>query len=132
MNLGEPCAPYILTKSSVNEEGEIVTDTTEVQGRKIELVDIRKALLKRHDKFMRLQSDKEIDSMPSDAVKETLEKLGELKPANINHHSVLKELQRSCKLVLWHNHSTILKSGYILMTIHTLYDPAVYMTTEEY
>ena len=116
LNLGELCAPYILTKSSVNEEGEIVTDTTEVQGRKIELVDIRKALLKRHEKFMRLQSDEEIDSMPSDAVKETLEKLGELKPAIINHHSVLKELQRSCKLVLWHDHSTILRAGYILMT----------------
>ena len=47
-NLGEPCAPYILTKSSVNEEGQIVTDTTEVYGRKISLVEIRKSLLKRH------------------------------------------------------------------------------------
>ena len=38
-NLGEPCPPYILTKSSVNEEGQIVTDTTEVYGRKISLVE---------------------------------------------------------------------------------------------
>ncbi len=57
MNLGEPCAPYILTKSSVNEEDQIVTDTTEVYGRKIELVEIRTLLLKRHEKHMRLQSD---------------------------------------------------------------------------
>ena len=49
-----------------------------------------------------LISDEEIDSMPSDAVKEILEKLGELKPDIINHHSVLKELQRSRKLVLSH------------------------------
>ncbi len=35
-NLGEPCGPYILTKSSVNEEGQVVTDSTEVYGRKIE------------------------------------------------------------------------------------------------
>ncbi len=76
LNLGEPCAPYILNKSSVNEEGQIVTDTTEVYGRKIELVEIRKSLLKRHEKYMHLQSDEEIDSMSSDAVKETLEKLG--------------------------------------------------------
>ncbi len=70
--------------------------------------------------------------MPSDSVKETLEKLGELKSNITDHHSVLKELQRSCKLVLWHDHSNILKSGYILLVIHTLYDPAVYMTTQEY
>ena len=132
LNLGEPCAPYILTKSSVNEEGQIVTDTTEVYGRKISLVEIRKSLLKRHEKYMRLQSDEEIDSMSSDGIKETLKNLGELKQDITDHHSVLKELQRSRKLVLWHDHSTILKAGYILMTIHTLYDPAVYMTTEEY
>ena len=34
LNLGEPCAPYILTKSSVNEEGQVVTDTTEVHAQK--------------------------------------------------------------------------------------------------
>ena len=78
-NLGEPCAPYILTKSSVNEEGQIVTDTTEVYGRKISLVEIRKSLLKIHEKYMRLQSDEEIDSMSSNGVKETLKNLGELK-----------------------------------------------------
>ena len=131
-NLGEPCAPYILTKSSVNEEGQIVTDTTEVYGRKISLAEIGKSLLKRHEKYMRLQSDEEIDSMSSDGVKETLKNLGELKQDITDHHSVLKELQRSRKFVLWHDHSTILKAGYILMTIHTLYDPAVYMTTEKY
>ena len=101
-------------------------------GRKISLVEIRKSLLKRHEKYMCLQSDEEIDSMSSDGVKETLKNLGELKQDITDHHSVLKELQRSRKLVLWHDHSTILKAGYILMPIHTLYDLAVYMTTEEY
>ena len=109
--------PYNLTKSSVNEEGQIVTDTTEVYGRKISLVEIRKSLLKRHEKNMLLQSDEVIDSMSFDGVKETL---SELKQDITDHHSVLKELQRSRKLVLWHDHSTILKSGYILMSIHTL------------
>ena len=28
--------------------------------------------------------------------------------------------------------ATILGSGYVLMTVHTLYDLAVYITTEEY
>ena len=73
--MGEPCAPYILTKSSVNEEGQIVTDTTEVYGRKISLVEIRKSLLKRHEKYMRLQSDEEIDSMSSEWCKRDIKKL---------------------------------------------------------
>ncbi len=56
--LGEPCAPYILTKSRVSEEGQLVTDTTEVYGSRIELVEIRKSLLKRHENnYMHLQSD---------------------------------------------------------------------------
>ncbi len=76
LNLGEPCAPYILTKSSVNEEGQTVTYTTEVYDCKISLAEIRKLLLKRQEKYMHLQSDDEIDSM---SVKGKLEKLGELK-----------------------------------------------------
>ena len=35
--MDEPCAPYILTKTSVSNEGEVVADTHEVYGRKISL-----------------------------------------------------------------------------------------------
>ena len=45
---------------------------------------------------------------------------------------MLKTVQRSRSLVLWHDHSTILKFGYLLMTIHTLFDPAVFHETDEY
>ena len=81
---------------------------------------------------MRLDSDEKIESIPSDDVKLILESLGELRPEITDQHSVLKRFQRSRKLVLWHDHSTICTSGYIIMTIHTFYDPAVFMTTEEY
>ena len=46
-------------------------------GCKISLVEIRKTLLKRHEQFMRLQSDEEIDSMSCDTVKDILKNLGE-------------------------------------------------------
>ncbi len=53
--------------------------------------------------------------------------------AGINdHRECLKKLQRSRTRVLWHDHSTIAGSGYLLMTIHSLYDPAIYLSTAEY
>ena len=100
-------------------------------GRKIPLLEIRERILKKHEKFMYLYSDEHIDSMSLE-VKLKLEGIGELSSAVNDHYGLLKQLQRSRKLVLWHDHSKILGSGYILMTIHTLYDPAVFMTIEEY
>ena len=75
---------------------------------------------------MRLQTDDEIDAISPDDIKDKLKALGELKPDMTNPHDVYKSLQRSRKLALWHDHSTILNAGYILMTIHILYDPAVF------
>ena len=69
---------------------------------------------------MRLESDEIIDSMPLDAVRSTLSDLGELNSEVSDQHGALKKLQRSRKLVLWHDHSTIVGSGYILMTIHII------------
>ena len=65
-------------------------------------------------------------------LKSKLESLGEETSNDSDRYSLLKRLQRSCTLVLWHDHSTILESGYLLMTIHTLYDPAVFLTKNEY
>ena len=71
MSLGEVCTPYTLIKSSVID-GEIVNVTKEVCGRKISLDDIRKKLLKKHEKFMRLQTDEEIESLDLQEVKRKL------------------------------------------------------------
>ena len=81
---------------------------------------------------MCLKTDEEIDSLSIEEVKVTLQSLGEITHVMSNHHALLKKLQRSRTLVLWHDHSTILGSGYLLMTIHTLYDPAVFLKTDEY
>lgn len=40
------------------------------------------------------------------------------------------EITRS--LCFWHDHATILKMGFILITIHVMYDPLVFFTDEEY
>ena len=50
-------------------------------------------------------------------------------------------LQMNCKpywlrpkeddVLLWHDHATILSTGFLMITVHTLYDPAVFLTNSE-
>ena len=65
-------------------------------------------------------------TMSLEELKSKFESLGTQTSDDSDRYSLLKQLQRSCTLVLWHDHSIILGSGYLLMTIHTLYDPAVF------
>ncbi len=44
----------------------------------------------------------------------------------------VKAIQRTRHLLLWHDHATLLGSGYILITLTILYDSAVFLTTAEY
>lgn len=49
LNIGEPCAPFHLTKSVVTNEGDVEFTDVEICGRKIPLHDIRIALLRKHE-----------------------------------------------------------------------------------
>ena len=46
--------------------------------------------------------------------------------------NAIKIFQRMRNLILWHDHSTILNLGCIMMTIHVAYDPAVFLTQAEF
>ena len=46
-------------------------------------------------------------------------------------HLVAK-YQRQRSLVIWHDHATVLNSGFIMVTVRILYDHAVFFTNEEY
>ena len=41
-------------------------------------------------------------------------------------------VQRTRTLALWHDHSTILLTGYIIFAVWVIYDIAVFLTPEEY
>ena len=43
----------------------------------------------------------------------------------------LKEYEHTCTIGLWHNHSSILGHGYVLVTMKVFYDPAVSKDNEE-
>ena len=40
--------------------------------------------------------------------------------------------QRQRSLAMWHDHATILRNGFIMITVHIVYDKAVFFTNEEY
>ena len=40
--------------------------------------------------------------------------------------------ERSRSLCMWHDHATILKTGYIMITVHVIYDTVAFFTNKEY
>ena len=85
LSMGEPCSPYTIVKStpytkvkSSVHDGKLENVTSQVYGRKIPLLEIRERILKKHEKFMYLCSDEQIDSMSLEGVKLKLESIGEL------------------------------------------------------
>ena len=84
---------------------------------------------------MRLLSDADIRQLPEDDIITQLCEHGVNIEANTNLarlQNVLSQTQRTRHLVLWHDHATVLGSGYILVTMHVLYDEAVYLSDQEY
>ena len=43
-----------------------------------------------------------------------------------------KKLERTRHLMFWHDGSTLANHSYILMTVSAMYDPAAYVTDQEY
>ena len=59
----------------------------------------------------------------------------ESKVRNKTHSELYRELagtQRNRSLVMWHDQATILGSGFLLITVHIMYNPAVFLTDTEY
>ena len=44
----------------------------------------------------------------------------------------IAKTQRNRMLVCWHDHAKILGTGYLLITINTVYDTALFMTEQQY
>ena len=45
--------------------------------------------------------------------------------------TALAHVQRTRHIVLWHDHATVLGAGYVVVTVHVLYDEAVYLPDQE-
>ena len=128
--LGEPCAPYTITKYKMIN-GVLTPREIQIHGRKVPLVEIRQRLLERQLKYMRLTPESTIATMTKPEL---------LKRLNMNcdgkSEEELRELlcqaQKSRFLCMWHDHATILKMGFVMVTVHIMYDPVVFYTEDEY
>jgi hypothetical protein len=131
--LGEECAPYKVVKY-VPINGKLTPpQETIVMARKIPLIEIRKRLLEKQRKYMRLTPSSDINALTDTKLIECLHKFG--CSTTQTHEQLciaLASYERTRSLALWHDHATILKMGFIMIAVHTLYDPAVFLTDEEY
>lgn len=124
--LGEECAPFKITKY-VLENGKLTPRDILVQARKVPLTKLWQGLLKKHQKYMRLTP---VEDMRGEEVRELLRKNHYTNLDAMTHENlceVMMQAQTSRALCVWHDHATILKMGFILITIHVMYDSLVFL-----
>ena len=133
IQLGEPVAPYTLQRFKVSNTGELVTYNVVIEGRKTPLIDIRNYMLQQ-EQYMHLLTDSDIASMTEDDMRALL-KRNHMTTELTNKKDMqqcIAIMQRNRMLVCWHDHAKILGTGYLLITINTVYDTAQFMTEQEY
>ncbi len=125
--LGEECAPYKITKYTL-VDGTMTPHDTFVQARKVPLNEIRQRILDKHLKYMRLTPSSTVTAMTEREIKDTLS----------GHYSNL-ELMNSCassSLSLRdpdpYACGMTRKMGFLMVTVHVMYDPLVFLTDDEY
>ena len=128
--LGDECAPYTITKYSM-VNGIMTPHDLQIQGRKVALSEIRQRLLHKHLKYMRLTSESIIATMTRQELAKRLDMQCDGKTEE-ELRELLLQAQRSRSLCMWHDHATILKMGFVMVTVHIMYDPVVFYTEEEY
>ena len=83
---------------------------------------------------MRIQTDTYYDKMSDNAVKDRLKELNEFDSTSSIEilRDRLKKYERTRNIILWHDASSLANHGHLVFMVHTLYDPAIHLTNEEY
>ena len=134
--MGEVIVPQKFQKLSINKDGEAEIVDVVVSGRKYPLLHMCHQMLKDHDKYLRLFSDKEYNELSKEKIKTELMRINEYESAKnlttVQQLDILKAFQRTRNLMLWHDTSTISDHSYLLMMVKCVYDHAIFFTNEEY
>ena len=90
--------------------------------------------MKKHKEFTRHHPDQHYDEMFRLDVSNRLNELGELDDGEglAAMRQKLKKIERQRHLLVWHDHSTVANHGHIISMVSCIYDPAFYLTPEEY
>ena len=121
-------------KLTISKNGELVTKTFTVEGRKHPLINIRKKLFTKYHKYMRLNCDSYFENLDENVLHERLKSIGEFKHDETSEfmRKKLRTIERTRHLQVWHDASMIANHGHILFCVNILYDPAVFYTQQEY
>ena len=119
LTLGEPCHPHLMVRYTTS--GGALTRREEMTyGRKIPLIIIRKKWLEKHEKLMHLHTDEEIERMDKNELLQFFHNHNIQLPDTLieeNLRETLSQKERTRTLGMWHDHSTILGHGYVLITV---------------
>ena len=107
-----------------------------VEGRKVPLEDIRQKTLIEHAPYMRDLPDEHYEGLNEESINNRLQELHEYKAdeglTTDQPRNKQKHLGRNRHLMIWHDNSTVANHGYLVCLVSVLYDPAVFLTNEEY
>ena len=135
-NIGQLIVPQSYKKNVLIND-KLAKETTTTEGRKMDLLDIRKNMLKKQEKYMKLRTDDELSLLTKDDILQELSQINELAPNDFSKDNLfllkkLKHFQRTKHLMMWHHGSILSSHTYLLMMVSIIYDRAVFLTNEEY
>ena len=101
------------------------------------MTEIRKKMFKDHNPYMRLTSDEDFEKLTGEELTDELHDLGEHKPIFTEYSTTMlkelrKKLERTRHLMFCRDGSVLANDSHILITVSAMYDPAVYITDQEY
>ena len=136
INIGEAIAPKFLTNTSNNKDGNLEEKTQQIYSRKIPL---REIILEENERLfeagvLKIRTDEEYNKMTNEQIIMQLEKL-EIKHNMLSEQEakdLLKTKERTRKIKMWHDHTSILNRSYVHFMVSYIYDPANFFTEQEY
>ena len=133
--MGIPIIPQKFEKTSVRDN-EIITEEIVIEGRKIPLRDIRIKMLKDHQKFMRIYLEVENHKEKNDML-QFLRNINEYHPSfdkltEAELSNKITAIKQTRNLMFWHDGSTISNHSHLMIMVACMFDPAVYLTDQEY
>ena len=75
LNIGEPCAPFSLSKSILTNDGKVEVQSVQICGRKMPLSELCEAIIHRQESYMYLFTDGQIRKMSEQDIHEFMVKV---------------------------------------------------------
>lgn len=134
LTLGEPCAPYKLTKLLLLMVKSGKLKRTYMVERSHSWISDRNCSIHKKNIIMRLHTDSDLQHMSRSALIAILER-GNAgysdRSSDVELREKVAKLERKRTIGIWHDHATVLGHGYVLITAKVFYDPIVFKTELE-